>query len=151
MNKTDKKLLYCYVAGLLLAGFIALYFELLDTDMFGFLWHDGDDRLWRTVMETVSILFSLASIYGALRLISIPRIANACRYENQYVKWAMVRWGMLFGSVLLCEITYYFFMSTNVVAFLGICSVAMLFVWPTSARRESEMNQSNGEIENHDA
>lgn len=151
MNKTDKKLRCYYVAGLLLSGFIALYFEVLDTDMLGFLWQDEGNRLLRTIMETVSILFSLAAIYGALRLVSIPSIALACREERVYLKWALVRWGLLFGSVLLCEVTYYFFMSTNVVAFLGICAIAMLFVWPSSARRESEMNQSNGEIEEHDA
>lgn len=151
MNKTDKKLLCIYVAGLLLLGFIALYFEVLDTDMFGCLWQDEDGRAQRMVMETISILFSLAAVYGALRLMSVPRISALCREEKQYEKWATIRWGLLFTSILLCEVTYYFFMSTNVVAFLGICAIAMLFVWPSATRREREMSQFNEENGKHDA
>jgi len=121
-----------------LALLVSLFFELISPDSFGFLF-DESDRTWRTVFETASIVTSLAGIYGALKLMALPSVTSKIKEEASYMRYAVIRWAMVALSLMLSEITYYFFCSTNVVAFVGICAIALLFVWPTKGRRMREM------------
>lgn len=147
MNKTDKHLTRLYVLGLVLMGLIALCFEVIAPDMTGMLF-DPEDRSMRTVFETVCIISSIGGVYLALKLLSFPRIRKGCLDEACYKTWAIRRWALLFIPMILCLCTYYFFMSTNVVAFLGIGAICLLFTWPTRERREREMTTVNDNEEN---
>ncbi len=145
MNSTDRKLLLLYVLTLLTAGLVCLFFEVLWPEGTGCLFHE-EDRTLRTVFETLSILASLAGVYGALRIISLKSVSARLSDEQGYCFWGIVRWGMITVPLLLSELTYYLFLSTNVVAFVAICGIAMLFVWPSADRRIKEMAVSNEEM-----
>lgn len=138
MNRIDRILICSYVSILVLAGAIYLYFEVISPESMGCLFNP-DDRTFRTIMESVSNIASLVCIYGALKLMSLKTIH--CSTEQGYLKWAMVRWAMISFSMLLCLFTYVLFMSTNVVPWLGIGAISLLFVWPTKNRRQREMGK----------
>lgn len=144
MNRTDRILLCCYVLILVLAGLIYLFFEFVSPESMGCLF-DPDDRSLRTILETACNIFSIVCIYGSLRLMVLKKVALECQTDEGYLKWALVRWGMISGSMMLCLLTYELFMSTNVVAWLGICAISLLFVWPTKGRRQREMHQLSEE------
>lgn len=150
MDKTDKELTLIYVVSLIIAGGTAVFFEFIAPDFMGILF-DEQDRTMRTVLESISIISCLAGVYGALKLLSIPKVAHECTCEDGYWKWALVRWMLVFCPMTICLLTYYLFMSTNVVAFLGIGLICLLFVWPTSSRRMKEMGFFNDEYKEHDA
>lgn len=151
MNKTDKDLTIIYALTILIMGVLAIVFEFVKPELMG-VFYDPDDRTIRTVMEVISTLSSLAGVYAALKLLSIRKVADACRQnEEAYKQWATYRWMMVAGPMMLCLLTYYLFFSTNVAAFLGIGAIALLFVWPTQDRRRREMNLSNEENGTHDA
>lgn len=151
MNKTDKDLTILYILTLLVMSVIAVLFEFIKPEFMG-VFFDPDDRTIRTVMEVLSTLGSLAGVYAAMKLLSIRKVADACQQnEAAYKKWAVCRWLMVAGPMMLCLLTYYLFFSTNVAAFLGIGAIALLFVWPTQDRRRREMNLSNEENGTHDA
>lgn len=147
MNKTDKYLTWVYASGLLFMGLIALYFEVIAPDMAGVLF-EPEDRSLRTILETISIISSIGGVYLALKLMSFHRVRKACQTESAYRTWAIRRWAVLFIPMILCLCTYYFFMSTNVAAFLGIGAICLLFVWPTRERREREMTPVSDNEEN---
>lgn len=138
MNRTDQKLKWLYIFTVAVALLICLFFEVICPDYFGFLFDEKDNK-WRTIFEAASIFAGLAGIYGALRLMSLPFIINKVKNEDAYLKYAIIRWMLLAVALFLSETTYYFFSSTNVVAFVGICAIALLFVWPTKGRRMREM------------
>ena len=140
MTKTDKILNLLYISSLLSAGIIYLIFEIFFPDMFGCLFSESD-RTLRTICETLCIILTLPCVYGALKLFVTKFVKSRIETEKDYMKWAIVRCAMVCVPLLRCELTYYLFCSSNVVAFVGICCIAFLFVWPTSARREREMNK----------
>ena len=144
MNRTDRILLCCYVFILVLAGLIYLYFEVISPESMGCLF-DSDDRTPRTILEAACNIICIVCIYASLRLMALKKVANECKTDEGYLKWALVRWAMMSGSMMLCLLTYELFMSTNVVAWLGICAISLLFVWPTKGRRQREMVQSSEE------
>lgn len=138
MNKTDKILLSLYVGALTLAAFIFLYFETVGGDHVGCL-YDEKEPAMRVIFEYICIAAGLVSIYGGMKLMVIKKVKQKITEESEYRKYALIRWGMVCGSMLLCELTYYLFLSTNVVAFVAICAIAVLYVWPSASRRQMEM------------
>lgn len=141
MNKIDRALNLIFVSELLCMACVVLLFEVIRPEWMGVCFNP-DDRTVCTVMETVSVLGSLAGVYGALKLFSIPSVAMKLSKDgDSYMIWALYRALMLFAPMYLCLFTYYLFISTNVVAFLGIGAICLLFIWPTRSRREREMNR----------
>lgn len=149
MKDTNKKLLTFYGATIAVAGCICLYFEILHPEHIGCLF-DESDRTLRTVFENVSIISSLAIVYGALKMFALTKVRRLVQTEHGYLHWALLRWGMISLALLLCELTYYVFFSTNVVAFIGILAITLLFVWPTEARMKREMGNENELNEDRD-
>lgn len=142
MNKTDNILLVMYVSIILIALLICLTFEVIIPDFFGILF-DGSDRTLRFIVETICHIVSLFGIFSTFKLMSISKVRNKLKDERSYLKYATIRYALLCIPLFLCELTYYLFCSTNVVAYCGICAIALLFVWPTQERRLHEMTAEN--------
>lgn len=139
MEIIDKKLTAVAVAILVVAAFILLLFE---TDVFeeGILYNPKSSMQFMSEWVCMALILCIPV---ALRLMLFNHVRKSLKTNpSNYFLWASLRM-LIMGVILWFGIlVHYLYMSPNVVFCPVVTLLAFVFVWPTSGRREKELESA---------
>lgn len=138
MKKTQRKLLFLFIAPCLLAAILYILGDYADADLA--LFDDASEQT-RYAVSTAMILLTLAIIPLSLRLFKFRRVADDLkeRKAEALCKWGGLRLVLLGGLLVFNTLLYYMFGFEPSFGYLAVITMlAMPFVLPTMKRCQAE-------------
>ncbi len=140
MNRTDIILSVSMIFTIVTA--LVLYFALsqlgMDVNQISENGTYTDNVLY--VLEVILDLMTIVFCYLAPKLMTFDFVKKSIREnEDNYLKWAVLRWSMLNLVVILPIIFHFIFGCPSVIWCSLVGVIMMIFIWPSRGRRESEI------------
>lgn len=140
-SRFDRQLTFLYVVTLLVAFLIYVYFGILHRLTEAPLAGIAHFEEVKYACEVVVDLMAIGFVYLSLRMMSLGYVRKQLSQDSRrYRFWALLRCAMLMFVVCSGLAVHYLFMSSSTICCSLIGGLAMIFVWPTVNRRQSEMN-----------
>ncbi len=140
-SRIDRQLTFLYVVTLFIAFLTYVYFEffhrLTEAPLAG-ITHFEEVKY---ASEVIVDLMAIGFVYLSLRMMSLGYVREQLAQNPlRYRFWALIRCGMLMFVVSSGLAVHYLFLSSSTICCSLIGALAMIFVWPTVNRRQSETN-----------
>ncbi len=139
MKKTKNILASILLASVVLGAVIVALYENAILHAGLYEPHSGDEFVVLTVMELLTII----AIPTALRLFRFKKVREALKKEKEkaLLRWGSIRIFIITVPMLVNTLLYYMFGFSTTFIYLAIALfISLVFIIPTKARCEAELN-----------